>query len=231
MVITLPSNGLLDTRTLVVGVGFQPIETGAGGLLRPDVARQHAVMAAAFERDIGTPLIYSEGYRPLTRQNLKWSQYLAGGTLAAFPGSSTHGLAETIDYASGVGWPNTAASKWMDAHGPAYGFVADVPSERWHRHYIGNPTITTPPAPAVRPALPKETADMKTIKGGKSWHLIAADGRSFIFRDLEVQPGKIFKGSELRDLFQRIEASTPAQPAEFNDLQIVAIGAVLARLA
>lgn len=228
---TLPSNGRLDQATLVLGLGFQPIEAGAGGLLRADVARQHNLMAAHFERDLGEPLVYSEGYRDEDRQNLKWSQYLHGGTLAAFPRTSNHGLAVAIDYASGIGYPSTAASKWMDEHGPAYGFVADVPSERWHRHYAIPPTITTPPASVVRAALLKETSDMKTIKGGTSWHLLAADGRSFIFRDLEVQPGKTFTGSELRDLFLRIEKSTPAAPAEFNDLEMVAIRAVLARLA
>lgn len=160
----MPSNGRLNTSTLVRLANFQPMEDGAGGLARPDVAVQHALMAAHFERDLGIPLVVSEGYRPLERQALKWAQYHRGGTLAAYPGTSSHGLAETIDYASGVGWPNTAASRWMDTHGPAYGFVADVPSERWHRHYARTPTITPATAPAVAVRIePEEDTDMPLI--------------------------------------------------------------------
>lgn len=168
----MPSNGRLDTTTLVLGVGFQPIEAGAGGLLRADVAQQHNLMAAHFERDLGEPLVYSEGYRPLARQSLKWAQYLAGGTLAAFPGTSTHGEAVTIDYASGVGYPSTAASKWMDEHGPAYGFVADVPSERWHRHFAVRPTITPTPHTAASLITELEEPEMIILGNGKGQGLL-----------------------------------------------------------
>lgn len=167
----MPSNGRLNIAALVTGAGFQPIEAGAGGLLRPDVAAQHNLMAAQFQRDLGIPLVYSEGYRSLERQHLKWSQYQRGGTLAAYPGSSTHGLAVTIDYASGVGWPGTAASQWMDEHGPAYGFVADVPSERWHRHFARTPTITTPPRPTVAPT-EQEEPDMLILSTTKGQGLL-----------------------------------------------------------
>lgn len=151
------SNGRLDTSALVLGSGFRPIEAGAGGLLLPTVARQHDLMADHFARDVGEQLLYSEGYRNLPRQNLKWSQHLAGGTLAAFPGTSTHGEAVTIDYASGVGYGGTAASNWMDVWGPLYGFVADVPSERWHRHYALIPTLTAAaPAAAAAPTVQED---------------------------------------------------------------------------
>jgi len=170
---TLPSNGRLDTSKLVRLANFQPIEAGAGGLARPEVAVQHALMAAHFQRDLGIPLVVSEGYRSLDRQSLKWAQYHRGGTLAAYPGTSSHGLAETIDYASGVGWPNTAASRWMDAHGPAYGFVADVPAERWHRHYARTPTITPATAPAVvDPIEPEEDTDMLILSTSKGQGLL-----------------------------------------------------------
>jgi len=168
----LPSNGRLDTTGLVTGAGFRPIEAGAGGLLRPDVAHQHNIMAEAFQRDLGEPLVYSEGYRPLARQSLKWAQYQRGGTLAAFPGTSTHGLAVTIDYASGVGYAGTAASNWMDKHGPAYGFVADVPSEGWHRHFAVTPTITRTPAPAPVTTEPEEELDMLILSTSKGQGLL-----------------------------------------------------------
>jgi len=170
----LASNGRLNTSGLVELANFQPIESGAGGLARPDVAVQHALMAAHFERDLGIPLVVSEGYRSLERQQLKWAQYHRGGTLAAHPGTSSHGLAETIDYASGVGWPSTAASRWMDTHGPAYGFVADVPAERWHRHFAVRPTITPTTAvtqTAVTP-LTEEDTDMLILSTSKGQGLL-----------------------------------------------------------
>ncbi|MDP4333239.1 M15 family metallopeptidase [Curtobacterium sp. A7_M15] len=182
----MPTNGLLNTSALVTGLGFRPIEDGAGGLLRPDVARQHNLMAAQFERDLGEPLLYSEGYRSLARQNLKWSQYQHGGTLAAFPGTSTHGLAVTIDYASGVGYPTTEASRWMDEHGPAYGFIADVPSERWHRHFAVTPTITAVPHTAALHD-EQEEPDMIILSNGKGQGLLTGKTLTGIPSTADVQ--------------------------------------------
>jgi hypothetical protein len=148
-------NGRIPTASLVQLVNFRPIQTGAGGLARADVALQFALMAAAFERDLGMKLYVSEGYRDYPRQKFLRGEYLAGrGALAAIEGTSNHGFAISLDLGSTVGTKTSRAYAWMKAHAAAYGFVNDVASEGWHWTFKLKPTITPAPAAASAPAFP-----------------------------------------------------------------------------
>lgn len=145
-------NGRIPAAQLVPLINFRPIQSGAGGLARADVAQQFALMAGAFERDLGMKLSVSEGYRDFARQKLLRVEYLAGrGNLAAIEGTSNHGFAISLDLGSTVGTKTSRAYAWMKAHAAAYGFVNDVASEGWHWTFKLKPTITPKPA---APAFP-----------------------------------------------------------------------------
>ncbi|MCB0995990.1 MAG: D-alanyl-D-alanine carboxypeptidase family protein [Acidimicrobiales bacterium] len=82
----------------------------------------------------GVQLRVSDSYRSLDRQYELADQlglYRDGG-LAAVPGTSEHGWGLSLDLDM-----DPATTAWMQANGPRYGFVADVPGEPWHWTYRG----------------------------------------------------------------------------------------------
>lgn len=68
---------------------------------------------------------------------------------------------------------------------------------------------------------------MKVMKAASYW-FAAIGARLWKIGDLRVAGRKI-PGSQVRDLLRRVEASTPANPAEFNDLEFEIIRAALKR--
>lgn len=113
---------------------------GGGLYLRKDAAAAFLAMSAEARRRWGRPIRARDAYRPLGAPGDyargRWSQWAAwekfrfhGGNLAAFPGTSNHGLGTTIDLM-------TVHDRWMvDQIGAKYGWAkrcSDAPSEWWH---------------------------------------------------------------------------------------------------
>jgi lysozyme len=72
-------------------------------------------------------------YRTLGEQQTLWARYRAGsGALAAYPGTSNHGLGHAVDLAT------PAMRTWVDGHGGKYGWrKTEAFSEWWHVNYVG----------------------------------------------------------------------------------------------
>lgn len=71
-------------------------------------------------------------YRDIEGQNKTWAIYLAGGNLAAYPGTSEHGCGKAVDLKSSWMW------QWMWDHGAEYGWrKTEAFSEPWHWNWIG----------------------------------------------------------------------------------------------
>lgn len=79
------------------------------------------------------PLGGDSSYRPYDRQEYYWDLYQSGqGNLAAYPGTSNHGLGVAVDLAEP--WMRT----WIDEHGHKFGWAkTEAMSEWWHVNYIG----------------------------------------------------------------------------------------------
>ena len=63
--------------------------------------------------------------------------------VAAYPGTSNHGLGTAIDIGNYYRYPHSLLVKW----GKVYGFRFDTPSELWHVKYVGAPaykSLNTP---------------------------------------------------------------------------------------
>jgi hypothetical protein len=113
-----------------------PITKAANGqqaYLRKDAARAFMAMNADSERRFGVTLRATSArcaYRPIADQNYFWNLYVSGrGSLAARPGSSNHGLAITVDFAT------PQMRHIVDLIGAKYGWAkrwSDAPSEWWH---------------------------------------------------------------------------------------------------
>jgi len=93
----------------------------------------------------GRVLIVS-GRRSLAEQQKLWDAYVAGGNLAARPGTSNHerGLAADLRIVdSSVGW--------ADVHsiGRTYGLMWPIPSEDWHTE--ADPKFVEPEDPDMTP--------------------------------------------------------------------------------
>ncbi|WP_083396088.1 D-alanyl-D-alanine carboxypeptidase family protein [Frigoribacterium sp. MCBA15_019] len=149
----MAENGRLATADLMA----VPASVSGSGFLRRDAASQYGMLAYAFREALGQPLVITEGYRDYTRQLEYWRKYQAGtGNLAAYPGSSNHGLGISCDFGSGVASFGTAAKRWMDANAPAYGWKPTGNSfsrpEAWHYDYVGDPRITRGPSIFDTPA-------------------------------------------------------------------------------
>jgi hypothetical protein len=73
-----------------------------------------------------------------------WEARKPGFNLAAYPGTSVHGLAYAIDFGSHVDEYGSPQKIWMDANAPAYGWLPTgnsfSPKEAWH--YQGGGPIT-----------------------------------------------------------------------------------------
>jgi hypothetical protein len=90
----------------------------------------------------GGRVMIESGYRSTEQQQRLYDLYLAGGNLAAKPGSSNHerGLAADLDrYDSALSWGEvhyTAA---------AYGLKFPIPSEMWHCEHVADWVDPNPP--------------------------------------------------------------------------------------
>jgi len=124
----IPGN-MLDE---IVPAQYDP-DLGHPGIMHPEAA---AAMGALLNtaREGGHPgLATKYTYRTLAKQWEKWANYQAGGNLAAYPGTSNHGWAVSVDF-TGL---TTEVISWLKANAKRFGYVNDVPTEDWHYTYYG----------------------------------------------------------------------------------------------
>ncbi|RZS38913.1 D-alanyl-D-alanine carboxypeptidase-like protein [Herbihabitans rhizosphaerae] len=104
---------------------------GDGEKMHKAAAEQFRRMDAAAKKD-GITLHVNSGYRTYAEQKHLWDLYQSGqGNLAARPGTSTHGIGLSAD----INIPDQKTFNWLRQHADEYGFVNDVPSEKWHWTY------------------------------------------------------------------------------------------------
>lgn len=129
----MSSNGQLSSADLA------PIWNGMR--LQKDAARSFNAMDAEAVERFGRHIGVNDAYRILGARGdyhagrwsqwAAWERHLAGGNLAAFPGTSNHGLGLAVDLSpDGIMIVNAIGSK--------YGWAkrwSDAPSENWHFKY------------------------------------------------------------------------------------------------
>ena len=154
-----------------------------GGRLRRDVANSWLRLRNHIGRKHGVwicPTSSRCSYRPYHDQVHFWNLYQSGrGNLAAYPGTSNHGLGTTVDV------PSPAMARLINREGAAYGWQkrwSDAQSEWWHFKYAaehdshkGEPVKPRPRGRAAlrrderkhRDRLVRERARFK--RNGNSW--------------------------------------------------------------
>jgi LAS superfamily LD-carboxypeptidase LdcB len=80
----------------------------------------------------GVILTATSGFRGWAEQAVLYAQL--GPRLAAPPGASRHHDATELDVA--VGPAGSATHRWLQAHGPAHGFIQRYSWEPWHWGYV-----------------------------------------------------------------------------------------------
>jgi D-alanyl-D-alanine carboxypeptidase len=71
----------------------------------------------------------------------RWWYRRPNAAAAAVPGTSNHGWATACDFAAGINSTGTKAHRWMNEHGPEYGWIWPTWAQRhptyepWHREY------------------------------------------------------------------------------------------------
>ena len=113
-----------------------PLYSSADEGLPHDAAVAFNAMSNAYERESGTPLCVTDGYRPLAEQIVVKK---ASPRLAATPGTSKHGLGLAVDLCGGVQSFAHPAHLWMQLNAPLYGWFhpawaepTGVTPEPWH---------------------------------------------------------------------------------------------------
>lgn len=113
------------------GVYTGPLETVDGVQVCPAVAAAYRAMDAAAARD-GVAIAASSGFRGWQEQAVLYAQL--GPGLAAPPGASRHHDATELDIH--VGPAGSTVHRWLQAHGPGFGFIQRYSWEPWHWGYI-----------------------------------------------------------------------------------------------
>lgn len=139
---------------------------GQQAYLRKDAARAFMAMNAESVRRYGVTLRVTSArtaYRPLADQWYFWNLYRSGrGALAAYPGTSNHGLGIAVDLAS------PQMRRIVDAIGAKYGWSkswSDAPSEWWHiRWRPGNYSAVSHYRPTRTLRLGMRGKDVRKVK-------------------------------------------------------------------
>ena len=105
-----------------------------GGRLRPDAAAAFDKMSQAYARVFGTNICVTDSYRSYTEQVKVFRQR---PSLAAVPGTSSHGWGLALDLGCGMQSSRSAQYRWMVANAAGFGWVhpawaAHDPFEPWH---------------------------------------------------------------------------------------------------
>lgn len=134
-------NGEIAGSLLKPAVNFVPLYAGVNvaaqsNLLMAAAADQWASLAYEFQDSFGRPLNGSEFYRAYGRQKLLYADWLTyRKVLAAYPRTSNHGWARSVDIGSNVGTRSSAEHQWVAKWAPRRGFNFTVASEGWHVDY------------------------------------------------------------------------------------------------
>lgn len=99
------------------------------GMLHPEAAASMSALLKEAPDELRT--LYT--YRTIVVQWQKWADYQNGGNLAAYPGTSNHGWAVSVDF-TGL---TVSSLSWLAHHAKEYGWTSDVPTENWHYTYYG----------------------------------------------------------------------------------------------
>ena len=97
----------------------------------PTVAAAYRRMDGAAARD-GVPITATSGFRGWAEQARLYAQL--GPGIAAPPGTSRHHDATELDIA--VGAAGSPTHRWLQRHGPAFGFVQRYSWEPWHWGHV-----------------------------------------------------------------------------------------------
>jgi LAS superfamily LD-carboxypeptidase LdcB len=80
-------------------------------------------------KSAGVSLKINSAFRTLTRQKYFYMCYQTkscnGGNLAAYPGSSNHGIGRALDL-------SFSSYNWLASNARRFGFGRTVPTENWH---------------------------------------------------------------------------------------------------
>ena len=128
------NNGAISLSDLEV---IQPemYDADLGGPARmwtPAARAMGALLYAA--RDDQHLIVVKYSYRTVAKQWEKYRNYQNGGTLAAYPGTSNHGDAITVDLTA----LDYGDLLWLNMNAGQFGFRDDVPGESWHWTYYGS---------------------------------------------------------------------------------------------
>ncbi|MCB0878421.1 MAG: D-alanyl-D-alanine carboxypeptidase family protein [Thermoleophilia bacterium] len=108
-----------------------PLELAGSVPVCPAVAAAFRRMDAAARID-GIRLIPTSGFRTYAEQAALYAQL--GPAIAAPPGASRHHDATELDIA--VGPAGSTTHRWLQAHGPAFGFIQRYSWEPWHWGFV-----------------------------------------------------------------------------------------------
>lgn len=100
-------------------------------------------------------------YRSLAWQQYRYHLHQSDPSrypVAAYPGTSNHGLGMAIDIGNYYRYPHSLLVKW----GKVYGFRFDTPSELWHVRYVGTPQYKSL-LPVNPPTLIRLDLDMRLV--------------------------------------------------------------------
>lgn len=132
-----PSAGTGEMPAVASGGGYSgPLEYRQGEGMRPDVATAFDRMAAAAV-DAGIALVVNDGFRSDAEQAVLWEANPDPRWVAP-PGTSLHRCATELD----LGPP--AATPWLAANAPRFGFVQRYWWEDWHFGYDAGPAPCSP---------------------------------------------------------------------------------------
>jgi hypothetical protein len=111
----------------------------------------------------GEPLQFNSGFRTRAEQEAAYADYLAGGTLAAVPGTSNHEFGRAADL--------SLTDKQRELL-PEFGLGLPVPGEDWHVELVGDA------ANAYTDGMPqaKPTSPMQQVKAAERARAAAASG-------------------------------------------------------
>lgn len=150
-------------------------------------------------------------YRSLAWQNYRWNHQ---PPLAAYPGTSNHGLGMAIDIGNYYRYPHRVLVR----EGKKYGFRFDTASEAWHVKFVGAPNYKSlvPAGDTIQPLemeffMPKVLVDKDTKQ--KYRYAVWDGGFTFDFITGTAAEIAVRRDRKLKIIGQR--AAHPLTPGEF----------------
>lgn len=158
-------NGMIPTELLCsIGVGAHAA--------RGDAAVGFRKLAAAYKKDLGTPIVVNSAYRTRAHQA---SLYAADPVMVARPGRSHHGLGLAFDLGGGIQNFGSEQHVWMQENAARFGFFhpdwaqqnGSMP-EPWHWEFKVATYPSNDGAPAVDGAAHDEDSHASAKSDKKS---------------------------------------------------------------